>query len=273
MFWGLSGVHPFSLWGLSAVYKIPLTRYGACMGTEPQPSAPLSKSRGLPGASVRARGMSRALSPFLVMIFIAGWVFGAIVSPSVLEGPASGMALILLAGGLLVTWNRAVLLMGRHEEGAQGEEVVARTLEGLPEDWRVFHSVPWQGKSLDHVVVGPENIFSIETIQWRGPIGLQDGALTHGDQLYPGYTLDALSSRAEHLADSLHVPENAVVPVVCMVEGRFTEAVGEHEGVWLTELQGMVPILLEDHGACLEPTQRVEVLSTLNEWLDEERAG
>ena len=54
--------------------------------------------------------------------------------------------------------------------GAQGEIAVGRMLEQLPEGWTVFHALPVGTKEadIDHLVVGPGGVFTINTKHHRG---------------------------------------------------------------------------------------------------------
>lgn len=52
--------------------------------------------------------------------------------------------------------------------GAEGERVVARTLDLLPVDYVVFHDFNTRMGNFDHLVIGPTGIFAIETKNWRG---------------------------------------------------------------------------------------------------------
>jgi hypothetical protein len=49
--------------------------------------------------------------------------------------------------------------------GAVGEEKVARQLARLPDSWHVLHSVPvgTKGSDIDHVIVGPSGVFTVNT--------------------------------------------------------------------------------------------------------------
>ena len=49
--------------------------------------------------------------------------------------------------------------------GADGEELVARRLGKLGRDWHVLHAVPIgsRGSDIDHVVVGPAGVFTLNT--------------------------------------------------------------------------------------------------------------
>lgn len=62
---------------------------------------------------------------------------------------------------------------GTWSQGAEGEEVVGRILEGLAaEGWHVIHDVSFGRGNIDHVVVGPGGIFTVETKSHRGKIFL-----------------------------------------------------------------------------------------------------
>jgi len=54
--------------------------------------------------------------------------------------------------------------------GAQGEIEVGRILSRLPPEWRVFHALPIgkAGADIDHLVIGPGGIFTINTKHHRG---------------------------------------------------------------------------------------------------------
>ncbi|HET9592871.1 MAG TPA: nuclease-related domain-containing protein [Solirubrobacterales bacterium] len=56
-------------------------------------------------------------------------------------------------------------------QGAEGEEVVGRILEGLRErGWCVIHDVSFGRGNIDHIVVGPGGIFTIETKSRGGKV-------------------------------------------------------------------------------------------------------
>ncbi|MBG6237667.1 hypothetical protein IWX78_000610 [Mycetocola sp. CAN_C7] len=54
--------------------------------------------------------------------------------------------------------------------GAQGELAVGRMLDALPAGWTVFHALPVGTKEadIDHLVVGPGGVFTINTKHHRG---------------------------------------------------------------------------------------------------------
>lgn len=54
--------------------------------------------------------------------------------------------------------------------GAKGERAVGSLLESLPPEWAVFHALPVgvKGSDIDHVLVGPPGIFTVNTKHHRG---------------------------------------------------------------------------------------------------------
>jgi hypothetical protein len=54
--------------------------------------------------------------------------------------------------------------------GSAGEVIVGRHLSQLGPDWRVLHSVPAgrTGRDIDHLVIGPGGVFSLNTKHHRG---------------------------------------------------------------------------------------------------------
>lgn len=62
---------------------------------------------------------------------------------------------------------------GTWSRGAEGEEVVGAVLEGMAEKgWHVIHDVSFGRGNIDHVVVGPGGIFTVETKSHPGKIFL-----------------------------------------------------------------------------------------------------
>jgi hypothetical protein len=64
---------------------------------------------------------------------------------------------------------------GAWAQGAEGEEVVGEILEGLEADgWQVIHDVSFGRGNIDHIVVGPGGLFTVETKSRRGRILLDN---------------------------------------------------------------------------------------------------
>jgi|GEM_PF-1301677 len=243
-----------------------LLRYNYIMKPQQDPvSEPekVTRPQGIPGLGARSRGFSAALSPLIAMVFGAGFVVGAIFRPDVLNEGKAALLLLLLAGGLYITWKRAVLIYLRHEEGARGEEQVARVLDALPEPWQSFHNVLIGDKQIDHVLVGPNHVYSIETVHWKGQVRLVNKKLMHGDLFYPGYDLESLISQSHKVATELKLDEKAVTPMVCIVGGRYGNYPGVKEGVWLGEIQDIGVYLLSEASVGVSEGDRTATITAL----------
>ena len=60
--------------------------------------------------------------------------------------------------------------------GYTGEALVANLLEGLPDEFHVFHDIKHRdlAGNIDHLVVGPTGVFVLETKNWRGHVAYSD---------------------------------------------------------------------------------------------------
>ena len=81
------------------------------------------------------------------------------------------MVALVMIGALVLADRSAGLRFDRWLQGAEGEENVGAVLDGLVgEGWLAIHDVSLGRGNVDHVVVGPGGIFTIETKANRGRI-------------------------------------------------------------------------------------------------------
>jgi hypothetical protein len=114
----------------------------------------------------------------------------------------------------------------RYERGSLGEARTARALDALPSpQWTVLHDVAWPGRSLaniDHVAVGPQGVFVIDSKNWSGAVTLRDGTLRQA-----GYRRDREVQSIEAAVRAVAVvlsPTGAAVTrgIMCLTgEGRI----------------------------------------------------
>lgn len=55
-------------------------------------------------------------------------------------------------------------------KGYAGEAYVGKVLETLPSGWRVFHDLDLGGENVDHLVIGPGGVFSLEVKNYSGKV-------------------------------------------------------------------------------------------------------
>jgi hypothetical protein len=183
---------------------------------------------GRPGGSAQARWrQQRAVEwaawtrtlPWRVAVILgvgaAGGVVGSLLAPRLglllggLPATAAGWGLRFRPSPDAVAWRR----------GAAGERRTARLLSHLERHgWAVLHdlALPRSQANIDHLVIGPGGVFTIDSKQYRGRLQLDPaGRLWHGRySLAPA--LRAVSFEADQAAQVLPDPGVAVVPVVAV---------------------------------------------------------
>jgi Nuclease-related domain len=81
---------------------------------------------------------------------------------------ASEIALLV---SMFVISRYVLPLLDRQDRGATGEEQVGGLLEELEEgEWRVMHDVTLGRGNVDHILVGPAGVFTVETKSHPGPV-------------------------------------------------------------------------------------------------------
>ncbi|MCE5279286.1 MAG: nuclease-related domain-containing protein [Planctomycetaceae bacterium] len=98
----------------------------------------------------------------LMMIMVA-WML--VLSKSVVQGALSvtGVAVALI-GVCIIKIGRGMREARSYSLGAKGEVYVSQCLDKLKANgWRLFEDVPNEKGNVDHVLVGPGGIFTIET--------------------------------------------------------------------------------------------------------------
>ena len=84
--------------------------------------------------------------------------------------PLIGVELATIAM-LVIADRRNDPVFERWLRGAEGEKLVGEILDGLaPEGWHVTHDVSFGRGNIDHILVGPGGIFTVETKANRGRI-------------------------------------------------------------------------------------------------------
>jgi len=78
---------------------------------------------------------------------------------------------IALLVSMFVISRYVLPLVERHDRGASAEEHVGELLDQLARDeWRVIHDATLGRGNMDHILVGPGGVFTIETKSHPGPV-------------------------------------------------------------------------------------------------------
>ncbi len=98
--------------------------------------------------------------------------------------------------------------------GAQGEErVAARLAKKLDDRWVVIHdlTIGTQGANLDHLVIGPAGVFTLNTKNLKGRVTVYDKAVLHNGQNH--HFLPKARAEAKKVAKQLTSAIGTPVPV------------------------------------------------------------
>jgi hypothetical protein len=106
------------------------------------------------------------------------FALGALAVATALLGRAFGLhdprflgSEIALLAGMFVISRYVMPLVERHDRGAAGEEHVGGLLDQLASDgWRVIHDASLGRGNVDHIVIGPGGVFTVETKSHPGPV-------------------------------------------------------------------------------------------------------
>ena len=176
---------------------------------------------GNPGEWAKVKGTVMSLWP----LFLCSAALGALAA-SFAFGRHPAVFAALFGATVVATavlWRKGLRRVESFFKGARGEERVAGLLETLPMNWHVFHDFVAGGHHVDHVVVGPTGIYSIETKNWRGRVTVEKGEILVGGVLPDRSPLKQSVAEAKAVRSALKGRgcDVDVVPVLCMASDTF----------------------------------------------------
>jgi hypothetical protein len=167
----------------------------------------------------------------------------------------SEIALLL---GIFVILRFVLPLVERHDRGATGEEQVGGLLDELAgEDWHVIHDASLGRGNVDHILIGPAGVFTVETKSHPGPIKV---GRVHGA------TLSQAQAQRKAIERVVGVP---VEPLIVFSRAWVDKPLARRKGVRVTPAR-MLSGYLERRPATLTREQveqaRARVASALHEY-------
>ena len=143
--------------------------------------------------------------------------------------------------------------MRQLRQGIEGEKAVGQFLEHLRSNgYHVFHDVVGEGFNIDHVLVGPAGVFTIETKTWSKPmrgdarISYDGATLTVAGRTPDRDPLMQARSQAGWLKTLLADSTGRQLPVrpVVVFPGWYVEpGVGSQREVWVLEPKALPAFL------------------------------
>ncbi|MBV1749293.1 MAG: NERD domain-containing protein [Desulfomicrobium sp.] len=149
------------------------------------------------------------------------------------------------------------------DTGAKAEQAVAEALQELPDDYHVFHDLEFPGFNIDHVVLGPNGIFLVETKSQKGNITQQNDVLLRNGRKFFKDFLNQCWSQTYSLRDHLGAERlggQTIMPILCFSRG-FVQIRGLVRGVEVLNIRFLRPYILSQRGSL--PTQAREQIIPL----------
>jgi hypothetical protein len=178
------------------------------------------------------------------------------------------VAAVLVVGYAAYRFHQVRPRMKALRQGQEGEKAVGQFLERLREDgFQVFHDVVGPGFNIDHVLIGPSGVFSVETKTRSKPergnaeVTFDGASIRVAGQLPDRDPLAQAKAQARWLKAILaestgRTPE--VRPVV-LFPGWFVNATAGQHDVWVLEPKAL-PAFLARQSARVDP-EGVKLLS------------
>ncbi|HSP52219.1 MAG TPA: nuclease-related domain-containing protein [Cryobacterium sp.] len=158
--------------------------------------------------------------------------------------------------------------------GAQGEILVGEKLATLSPEWAVFHALPigGHGWDIDHVLVGPGGVVTINTKQHRGQRVLVEERSVLVDTRSVPYLRHAKfeAERVTTLLEDRRPLSTPVIPLVVFVGARSIDVRSSPAPVTVLDAQQLVPWLTA-LPMVLGPAERLSIIELLDNpdvWVD-----
>ena len=202
-----------------------------------------------PGQSLRERifdlAYDRVLAPALVAVFLTIlWILDVwrsvyALPPTPWVSGAFAIAAIAYAGWRIVTTMPELKSLG---QGREGERAVGQGLEQLrAQGYAVYHDILGKDFNVDHVLIGPAGIFTIETkaigkrARGRQTIVVDGNEITVDGFSLPRDPVPQARAQAAWIADILLKSTGREYPVapVILFPGWWIESKSRPTGLWV----------------------------------------
>ena len=196
----------------------------------------------------------------LVPLLVVSVFFPGLLGRSSL--PVVMLALLVVC---VVTFKFIAKRSDQAERGADAEVAVAHLLRTLPKGYYVFHDPAFEGFNIDHVVIGPTGVFTVETKSHRGKVSARGEALLLNGRPFEKPILNQAWSEAFTLRDRL--PQIAgkpcpVQPLLCF-PNAFIEVRGPVKGVIVASRQFLLRVITGRRAVALSQPEILQLVNAL----------
>jgi len=196
----------------------------------------------------------------LAPLLVVSMFFKDLLGRSTLPG-----AMLALMVVCMVAFKLIAKRSDQAERGADAEVAVAQLLRTLPKEYYVFHDLAFEGFNIDHVVIGPTGVFTVETKSHRGKVSAGGEALRLNGRPFEKPILNQAWSEAFSLRDRL--PQIAeipcrVQPILCF-PNAFIDVRGLVKGVIVTNRQFLLRVITGRRTATLSQPDILQLVNAL----------
>jgi len=223
---------------------------------------PEARSFGQPGWFTYMMSLKRAglavlcIVPLLVVsVFFPGWLGGSSL-------PVAMLALMVVC---VVAFKFIAKRSDQAERGADAEVAVAHLLRTLPKEYYVFNDLGFEGFNIDHVVIGPTGVFTVETKSHRGKVSARGEALLLNGRPFEKPILNQAWSEVFTLRDRLpQIAGNSctVQPLLCF-PNALIEVRGRVKGIIVTSRQFLLRDITTRRAIALSQPEVLQLVNAL----------
>ncbi|MDO4527267.1 MAG: nuclease-related domain-containing protein [bacterium] len=222
---------------------------------------------GVPGDVARRRGLQNILVPLVCLGFMMGLGLGLLMGGFHLLPWWVGFLLLGLTFVALGGFYQSMPRRGySYFKGARGEEMIASELSHLPSTWTIFNGLILpNGRDVDHVAVGPQGIFVIETKHWRGTVEIDQHQLLANGRALPVERSPILQVRRSvmGLAAALQMDAKEIQGMICFAGTQFVNGAQTLDEIVLcSHLQ--LEAYLRGRAVRFDDASLARVIATLN---------
>ena len=188
----------------------------------------MAKIHGIAGEWAKVKGAVIGLWPLFVGVFLLGFSIALTISYP-LVGVLLTVASLLY---VMISLQRGLRHVESYYKGAMGEERVSAILKRLPDEYHVFNDFAVKGEHVDHVVIGPGGVFSIETKFWNGKVTIEDRCILVDGHLPTRPPLAQTVKEAKLVKEALSEVgwSGTVTPVLVFASNTFAARRAEING-------------------------------------------
>jgi hypothetical protein len=217
--------------------------------------------------------ISRIAMPMLAFLLLLPIGYFLLTNGHLLMGMAVAAFYVFSIKSLEETGLKLKKRIFHADTGAKAEQAVAQALQELPDDFYVFHDLEFPGFNIDHVVLGPNGIFLVETKSQEGNITQENDVLLRNGRKFFKNFLNQCWSQAFSLRDHLAADgliDLSIKPILCFSRG-FVEIRGPVRGVAVINVRYLRQHILSQRGR-VSAQMRDKIIPLLAAALSEQAA-